>query len=61
MCQRRILYCGGKGEGQTLPADAGLDVRVSEVSLVEEVGDSDSDGVGGPLREAKIVFVGVED
>ena len=45
---------------QTLPAKVGLNVRVGDVSSVEEVGHHDLDGVGGPKFEARIIFVYVE-
>ena len=45
---------------QIPPEEASLDVRVREVSLVEELSGSDSDGVGRPYLEARVIFVGVE-
>ena len=45
----------------TLPAEAGLDIRAREVSLVEKVGSGDLDGVGGPLFEACVIFDDMED
>ena len=46
-------------EQRALPAEVGLDLRVGDVSLVEEVGCCDSDGVGGPQFEVGILVCNV--
>ena len=41
---------------RALPAETGLNVRIKEVSSVEEVGCCDLDGVGGPQFDVEIIF-----
>ena len=46
-------------EQRALPGEVGLDLRFGDVSLVEEVGCCDSDGVGGPQFEVGILVCNV--
>ena len=56
------VYCVAEvhEKGGTLLTNVGLDVRVREVGLVDEVGDGDSNGVSGPQLETRVIFVDVE-